>query len=89
MHYCKVLGRQVKLGIMNKHIWALYLSLSDHPHYHHDHPHYLDDHPHQMKEADKALTGMEKWCGLFVCPWNKSEFQQLDHALKILPLLNS
>merc|ERR1712156_552154 len=26
----------------------------------------------EMKEADKALTGMEKWCGLFVCPWNRS-----------------
>ena len=25
----------------------------------------------QMKEADKALTGMEKWCGLCVCPWNR------------------
>ena len=42
----------------------------------------------EMKEADKALTGMEKWCGLFVCPWNKSEFQQLDHSFKILPVLN-
>ena len=31
-----------------------------------------DDNSSQMKEADKALTGMEKWCGLFVCPWNKS-----------------
>ena len=30
-----------------------------------------DDDASQMKEADKALTGMEKWCGLFVCPWNK------------------
>ena len=28
----------------------------------------------EMKEADKALTGMEKWCGLFVCPWNRSDF---------------
>ena len=29
----------------------------------------------QMKEADKALTGMEKWCGLCVCPWNRSSRQ--------------
>ena len=27
-----------------------------------------NDNSSQMKEADKALTGMEKWCGLFVCP---------------------
>ena len=27
----------------------------------------------EMKEADKALTGMEKWCGLFVCPWNRCQ----------------
>merc|ERR1712062_618141 len=32
---------------------------------------HLDNINAQMKEADKALTGMEKWCGLFVCPWNK------------------
>jgi len=31
----------------------------------------LDTINSEMKEADKALTGMEKWCGLFVCPWNK------------------
>ena len=31
----------------------------------------LDNINATMKEADKALTGMEKWCGLFVCPWNK------------------
>jgi len=24
-----------------------------------------------MKQAQKHLTGMEKWCGLFVCPWNR------------------
>ena len=32
---------------------------------------HLDTINNEMKEADKALTGMEKWCGLFVCPWNK------------------
>ena len=32
---------------------------------------HLDNINAHMKEADKALTGMEKWCGLFVCPWNK------------------
>jgi len=26
----------------------------------------------EMKEAEKHITGMEKWCGLFVCPWNRS-----------------
>ena len=31
----------------------------------------LDDINAKMKEANKALSGMEKWCGLFVCPWNK------------------
>ena len=31
----------------------------------------------EMKEADKALTGMEKWCGLFVCPWNRSDTYRL------------
>lgn len=24
-----------------------------------------------MKDANKHLTGMEKWCGLCVCPWNR------------------
>ena len=27
----------------------------------------------EMKEAEKHLTGMEKWCGLCVCPWNRFE----------------
>ena len=25
----------------------------------------------EMKEANKHITGMEKWCGLCVCPWNR------------------
>ena len=25
----------------------------------------------EMKEAEKLITGMEKWCGLCVCPWNR------------------
>ena len=25
-----------------------------------------------MKEAEKHITGMEKWCGLCVCPWNRN-----------------
>jgi len=25
----------------------------------------------EMKEAEKHITGMEKWCGLCVCPWNR------------------
>ena len=32
---------------------------------------HLDKINADMKDADKALTGMEKWCGLFVCPWNR------------------
>ena len=24
-----------------------------------------------MKKADKTLTNMEKWFGLFTCPWNR------------------
>jgi hypothetical protein len=26
----------------------------------------------EMKEAEKHITGMEKWCGICVCPWNRS-----------------
>jgi len=26
----------------------------------------------EMKEANKHITGMEKWCGLCVCPWNRA-----------------
>ncbi len=25
----------------------------------------------EMKVAEKHLTGMEKWCGICVCPWNR------------------
>ncbi|XP_023342100.1 synaptosomal-associated protein 25 [Eurytemora carolleeae] len=31
----------------------------------------LDNINAEMKEAEKHLTGMEKWCGLCVCPWNR------------------
>ena len=24
-----------------------------------------------FQEAEKHLTGMEKWCGLCICPWNR------------------
>lgn len=24
-----------------------------------------------MREAEKHLKGMEKWCGMCVCPWNR------------------
>ena len=27
----------------------------------------------EMKEAEKHITGMEKWCGLCVCPWNRCD----------------
>lgn len=26
----------------------------------------------EMKQAEKHITGMEKWCGLCVCPWNRT-----------------
>ncbi len=26
----------------------------------------------EMKQAEKAITGMEKWCGICVCPWKKT-----------------
>eukprot|EP00088_Acartia_fossae_P070707 TRINITY_DN9542_c0_g1_i3.p1 TRINITY_DN9542_c0_g1~~TRINITY_DN9542_c0_g1_i3.p1 ORF type:complete len:229 (+),score=72.90 TRINITY_DN9542_c0_g1_i3:42-689(+) len=26
-----------------------------------------------MQQAQKHLTGMEKWCGLCVCPWNRAK----------------
>ena len=32
----------------------------------------MDDMNAEMKVAEKHLTGMEKWCGLCVCPWNKA-----------------
>ena len=25
----------------------------------------------EMKQAEKTLSKMEKWCGLFTCPWNR------------------
>lgn len=31
----------------------------------------MDDMNSEMKQAEKHITGMEKWCGLFVCPWNR------------------
>merc|ERR1712226_1429623 len=31
----------------------------------------LDNINAEMKEAEKHLTGMEKWCGLCICPWNR------------------
>jgi len=33
----------------------------------------LDNINADMKEANKALHGMEKWCGLCVCPWNRNK----------------
>jgi len=33
----------------------------------------LDNINAEMKVAEKHLTGMEKWCGLCVCPWNRSK----------------
>lgn len=40
----------------------------------------------EMKEAEKHLTGMEKWCGLCVCPWNRFEacLAFVEHFLESL-----
>jgi len=32
----------------------------------------LDGMHSEMKTAEKHITGMEKWCGLCVCPWNRT-----------------
>ena len=32
----------------------------------------MDEMNAEMKQAEKHITGMEKWCGLCVCPWNRS-----------------
>lgn len=32
----------------------------------------MDNMNSEMKAAEKHLTGMEKWCGLCVCPWNRA-----------------
>lgn len=33
----------------------------------------LDGMNAEMKVAEKHLHGMEKWCGLCVCPWNRTD----------------
>ena len=38
----------------------------------------LDGMHSEMKTAEKHITGMEKWCGLCVCPWNRLEIK--DHS---------
>ena len=32
----------------------------------------MDEINAEMKQAEKHITGMEKWCGLCVCPWNRT-----------------
>jgi synaptosomal-associated protein 25 len=27
----------------------------------------------ELNQASKHITGMEKWCGLCVCPWNRTQ----------------
>lgn len=34
----------------------------------------MDDMNAEMRQAEKHITGMEKWCGLCVCPWNRCTF---------------
>jgi len=39
----------------------------------------IDNMNAEMKEAEKHLTGMEKWCGLCICPWNRrSKVRDID-----------
>lgn len=39
----------------------------------------IDNMNAEMKEAEKHLTGMEKWCGLCICPWNRrSKVRDVD-----------
>ena len=37
----------------------------------------------EMKQAEKTLSKMEKWCGLFTCPWNRylSSLSDTDNVL--------
>jgi len=43
----------------------------------------LDKMNAEMREADKHITGMEKWCGLCVCPWNRtSKVKDIDGTWK-------
>lgn len=32
----------------------------------------IDNVNDEMRQAEKHLTGMEKWCGLCVCPWSRT-----------------
>lgn len=32
----------------------------------------MDEMNAEMKQAEKHITGMEKWCGICVCPWNRT-----------------
>jgi len=42
----------------------------------------LDKINEDMKQAQKHLTGMEKWCGLCVCPWNRAKkIKDVDDAI--------
>jgi len=41
----------------------------------------LDNINADMKEAEKHLTGMEKWCGLCLMPWNRrKKVKDLDES---------
>jgi synaptosomal-associated protein 25 len=48
----------------------------------------LDNINAEMKQAEKHLTGMEKWCGLCVCPWNRYiATVKVGHPTKLRPKL--
>ena len=41
----------------------------------------LDNINADMKEAEKHLTGMEKWCGLCAMPWNRrKKIKDIDES---------
>ena len=49
----------------------------------------LKDINENMKEAEKNITGMEKCCGLCVCPWNRSRTVKEKSKMWKEPKMNS
>lgn len=43
----------------------------------------MDNMNADMKQAEKHITGMEKWCGLFVCPWKRCHIALLIYFVFI------
>ena len=47
----------------------------------------LDNMNSEMKQAEKHITGMEKWCGICVCPWNRLDIFFVHSGMNFLLLL--